>query len=181
MRNVSCLQGPQDLAQIKKYALNSLSEEERLFVEAMDKKLKAYLREEKDDFLTFEEVVRLRCLWLKYQHLKPFIFPFDPQKKIPKIYRNRKAFIIWTVWRSYHLLGEEDLERASLEAANILSEFQPPYPAEVKEKAVRKFAVIMENTGYGCLTDLLISFWKEKIFPYLEGIWEFKWKLKPNR
>ena len=181
MRDVSCLQGPKDLEKINRYALESLTEPERSFVKKTTQKVESYMREETDEFLSFEEIVKLGCLWMKYQHLEPFVFRFNPEEKIPEVYQNRIAFIIWTVWRSYHLLGEEDLERASLEAANILSEFQPPYPAEVKEKAVRKFAVIMENTGYGCLTDLLISFWKEKIFPYLEGIWEFKWKLKPNR
>ena len=176
MRGVSYLQGPEELEKVKSYTMNFLSPEEKTAVRKMEQKIEAYISEESDDFLTFKEIVKLRCLWLKYQHLKPFEFHFNPREKIPEVYRNRTAFIIWTVWRSFHLLGEEDLERAALAAANVLSH-SPPYPEKVKEKAILVFAEVMEATGYRCPDDLSrSSFWEEKIFPYLEGVWEFKYR-----
>ena len=178
MRSVSCLQGPEELEKLKKYAADSLNNEERSFIQTMDKKVKAYINEESDDFLIFNEIVELACLWKKYQHLKPFVFLFDPEKTMPEVFQNRVAFIIWAVWRAFHLLGEEDLRGAALSAAKVLCEFQPPYLPKVKEEAVRGFAVVMVNTGYLSSNDLSSSFWEEKIFPYLEGIWEFKWELK---
>jgi len=178
MRNVSCLQGPGELEKLKKYALDSLDYREHLFIQAIDKKVKAYINKESDDFLTFNEIVQLNTMWKKYQHLKPFLFPFDPKKKMPKLVKNRVAFIIWTVWRVSHLRDKEDVKGAAIAAANVLSKLHPPYLFKVKEEAVRKFAVVMENTGYRCLDDLSFSFWEEKIFPYLEGIWKFEWELK---
>jgi hypothetical protein len=177
MRSVSYFQGPKELEKLKKYAVDSLDNEEKLFVQKMDKKVKAYINKESDDFLTFDEVVKLSTMWKKYQHLKPFGFLFNPEKTMPKVFQNRVAFIIWTVWGTFHLLGEEDLKGAAIAAANILSKSHPPYLPKVKEEAVRRFAVFMENTGYSCSDDLTISFWEEKIFPYLEGVWEFKWEL----
>ncbi len=178
MRDISCLQGVEDLERINRYALESLTETERSFVENATQKVESYVREETDEFLTFEEIVELGCLWEKYSHLKPFVFRFNPEEKIPKVYQSRIAFIIWTVWRSYHLWGEEDVEGAALAVADILSPFQPPYPEEVKKRAVKKFAVIMANTGYGSSDDLFGDFWEKRIFPYLEGVWEFKWVLE---
>jgi len=177
MRDVSGLQGPRDLERIKTYATDHLTPEEKSFIQKMTKKLEAYIREKSNSFFTFEEIVKLGCLWQKYEHLRPFRFRFNPKEKIPAVYENRTAFIIWTVWRAYHLRGEEDLETASLEAAKILSTSSPPYPQSIKEEVVRKFAEIMENTGYPCPNDLSFSFWEKKIFPYLEGVWEFKWEM----
>jgi len=178
MRDISCFQGPEKLEKLKKYALDSLDNEEKLFVQTVDKKVKAYISNKSLDFLTFNEVVKLNRMWKKCQHLKPFVFPFNPEKKMPKLVKNRVAFIIWTAWRASHLLGEEDLKRAVLATADILSRFHPPYLPKIKEEAVRRFALIMENTGYRCLDDLSFSFWEEKIFPYLEGVWKFEWELK---
>ena len=178
MRDISCLQGPEDLEKIKRYAMESLTETERSFVEKVTQKVESYVQEETDEFLSFKEIVELGCLWEKYSHLKPFVFRFNPEEKIPKVHQNRIAFVIWTVWRSYHLLGEENLEGAALAAAEVLSPFQPPYPKEVKKRAVEKFAVIMANTGYGSLYDLFSDFWEKRIFPYLEEVWEFKWVLE---
>jgi len=177
MRDVSCSQGPAELEKIKKYAINSLDYKENLFIQAIDKKVKAYINEKSNDFLTFNEIVKLNTMWKKYQHLKPFVFPFDPEKAMPKVFQNRVAFIIWTVWRTSHLLDKEDLKGAAIAAADILSNPRLPYLSKMK-KAAEKFAIIMENTGYRCLNDLSFSFWKEKIFPYLDGTWEFKWELK---
>ena len=177
MRSVSCLQGPEELKKIKEYAADFLDNEEKLFIQKVDNKVKAYIHNKSDSFLTFDDMVKLSCMWKKYQHLKPFVFPFDPEKTMPKIFHNRVAFIIWTVWRNNHLLGKEDLKKAALSAANILSNHQPPYPPKVKVEVVREFATVMMNTDYGCLDDLRTFFWTEKIFPYLDGVWEFKWKL----
>ena len=178
MRNVSCLQGPEELKKIKEFAIDSLGDEEKLFVQRMDKKIKDYINNKSDSFLTFNEIVRLSCVWKKYQHLKPFLFPFDPNKRMPEIVKNQLAFVIWTAWRSNHLLGKEDLKRASILAANILSKAKPPYTYELKKEAVKIFATVMISTGYSCSDDLRIFFWTEKIFPYLEGVWEFKWERK---
>ena len=178
MRSVSCLWGTEELEKLKKYALDSLNNEEKSFVQMMDKKVKAYIHNKSDDFLTFNETVKLSCMWKKYKHLRPFVFPFNPEKKMPKVFQNRVAFIIWTAWRVSHLFGEEDVERAALSAAEILSKFQPPYLLEVRKEAIKKFAVVMTNTGYSCSNDLSASFWEEKIFPYLEGTWKFEWEMR---
>ena len=175
MRSVSYLQGIKELENLNRYALESLTEAERSFVEKATRKVESYIREETNEFLSLEEIVKLDCLWKKYSHLQPFVFRFNPEEKIPKVYRNRIAFIIWTVWRSYHLQGEENLEEAALAAAEILSSFQPPYPVEIKEKAIKKFGEIMEATGFMSDHDLSSDFWEKRIFPYLEKVWEFKW------
>ena len=177
MRNVSCLQGSRDLENIRKYALDFLTRQERLFIERMTRQVEAFVREETEEFLTLGEIVKLLRLWSKYFYLKPFQFAFDPREKIPKVFQDQTAFVIWTVWRSFHLLGEEDLEGAALAAANVLSEFRSPYSSEIKEKAVKRFRGVILNTGYNCPDDLSISFWEAKIFPYLEGVWEFKWEV----
>ncbi|MCX6764590.1 MAG: hypothetical protein NTU58_02680 [Candidatus Nealsonbacteria bacterium] len=178
MRDISCLQGPEELENLKKYALNSLDNQEKTFIKKMDKKAKAYVEEESSDFLTLNEITQLDRVWKKYQHLRPFGFLFDPEKKMPKVFKNQTAFIVWTVWRAFHLLSEEDLKGAALAAADVLSRFQSPYLPEAKKEAVKAFSTVMLNTGYSCPEDLLISFWQEKIFPFLEGKWEFKWELK---
>jgi hypothetical protein len=176
MKDMTYLQGVEELEKLKKYAAASLNEEEMSSVQIMDEKVKAYINGS-DEFLTIDEVVELSCIWRRYQHLKPFVFLFDPKKTMPEVVQNRAAFIIWTVWRAFHLLGEEDLKGAVLAAANTLSKFQPPYSSEAKEKAVREFAVVMTNTG--CRTNDLsisLSFWEGNIFPYLEEKWEFIWE-----
>ena len=178
MRDVSCSQGTAELEKIKKYAIDSLDYRENLFIQVIDKKVKAYINEKSNNFLTLNEIVKLNTMWKKYQHLKPFSFPFDPEKKMSEVFQNRVAFIIWTVWGTSHLLGEEDLKGAAMAAANILFKLHPPYSFKVKEETVRKFAVVMESTGYRCLGDLSFSFWEEKIFPYLEGVRKFEWELK---
>ena len=178
MRDVSWKAGVEELENIKTYAMGSLTPEEREFVQKINQKVEDYINEKSDHFLTLGEIGKLTALWRKYQHLKPFVFRFDPREKLKQLYYNRVAFIIWTVWRSFHLLGDEDLEGAALAAAEVLSPFQPPYPTEIKERAVEKFAVIMANTGYGSVDDLYGDFWEKRIFPYLEGVWEFKWVLE---
>ena len=178
MRDVSCFQGTEELKKIKKYATDSLDSKEKLFVRKMSEKIEAYVENESLSFLTFSEVVKLRSLWQKYQHLEPFVFRFDPKKRMPKIFWDRIAFIIWAVWKNYHFLGKEDLKKAALLAANILSKAKPPYTYELKKEAVETFTTVMENTGYYDLRIDTSIFWTKKIFPYLDGAWEFKWKVK---
>jgi len=176
MRNVSYLQGIKELKEIKKYAADSLNNKEKLFVQMIDKKVKSYIKKESPNFLTLGEIVDLKTIWKKYRHLEPFIFLSDPEKEMPEVFQNQIAFIIFTVWKSSHLRGDEDLESAAIEAANVLLKSHPPYSPEIKEKASKTFWLVMSNTGYPCLDDLSFSFWEKKIFPYLEGEWEFKWK-----
>jgi hypothetical protein len=178
MKDVSCLQGYVDLAKLLDYAMKSLNDEEKLFVLAMNKKVKSYINERVDNFLEFNEELKLGRLWQKYRHLKPFVFSFNPEEKIPEVFQNKPAFIVWTVWQNSHLLGEEDLNKAALVAANILIQSQPPYSPEIKKEAIRGFEIIMERTGHSCSDHGLVHFWTEKIFPYLERKWEFKWELK---
>ena len=177
MRDVSCLMGTAEIKEIKTYFLSLLSSGEKERFEQLEKKMEAFIKEEIDDFFDFNEILWLRQLCLKYGHYKPFYFCFDPKEKMPQIYYNQTAFIIWTVWRSYHLRGQDDLEGACLAAAEVLNKSNPPYPEKIKKEAVEKFRLIMENTGYLCSFDLAKSFWEEKIFPYLEGKWEFKFQI----
>jgi len=178
MRDVSCLQGVKDLQEIKKYAIDSLTPQEKIFIKKVERKIKDYINEKIDEFLTLEEIVKLSTLWQKYSHLKPFVFCFNPKEKISKVFQNRTAFIIWTVWGSFHLLGQEDLQKASLAAAQVLSNFKAPCPSSVKKKAIEEFNRVMVNTGYLCINDLNNSFWENRIFPYLERKWEFKWEIR---
>jgi hypothetical protein len=111
---------------------------------------------------------------------------FNPEEKMPEVFKNRIAFIVWTVWRSSHLLveGEERiLRKAALSVGNFLLQFQPPYSIDVKRKAVEIFAATYRNSNlnhsikYAILKEPnLSSFWNE-IFLYLEGVREFKWEL----
>jgi hypothetical protein len=63
MRDVSCLQGIEELKNIEKYAIDYLNPEEKKFFQEMKGKVSAFIREERDDFLTFSETVKLRCIW----------------------------------------------------------------------------------------------------------------------
>lgn len=164
--------GCKELEYLKKYAKDFLDNEERFFIHICDEKAR-----ENDNSFLFNEIGKLDSLWKKYKHLKPFIFQFDPQKIIPEIFNNQTAFVIWTLWRSWHLRGKEDLEGAALAAAKVLSKYQTPYSLVVKEQAIKEFGLVMEYTGFSCLNDLKISFW-ENIFPYLEGKWEFKYEVR---
>lgn len=179
MRDASWLQGSKELENIKRYAY-LLDTEELVFVETIDKKVKAFVNNEESHLPGLDDVVKLRNIEEKYQYLKPFVFLFDPRKSMPRIVNNRAAFIIWTVWRSSHLLGQEDLNGAALSSANVLSECQPPYSPEVKDKAIKIFKTIMEESAGHMASGYseAISFWHNKIFKYLEGVWEFKWELK---
>lgn len=180
MRDVSCLMGPKELENIKKHAANSLDAEEWAFVKSVDEKIDNFINEKGDKFLGFDEIVRLREIEEKYQYLKPFVFLFDPNKSMPEVAQNRTAFIIWTIWRSNHILGShEDLNGAVLATANILNGHCLPYSSEAKEEAVRVFTTKMEMTGgnMGNAYSKSSSFWHSRIFPYLEGILEFKWEL----
>lgn len=183
MREASCLAGAKELGNIKKHMLDSLDADERIFVNAIDERIENLINEKDNKFLNLDELVKLRKIEEKYRHLKPFTFRFNPMVKIPRVARNRTAFIIWTVWRSNHILGDhEDLNAAVLAAANILDKHSPPYPypSEAKEEAVRTFITKMEMTGgnLGSGYSDSSSFWNERIFPYLEGVREFKWQME---
>lgn len=177
MRTIDHLQGAKELENIKKYAPNLLSAEEWAFIKVINEKAEDFINYRSDKFLGFGEVIELEHIWRKFQYLKPFLFLFDPRKSMPEIIGSQAAFIIWTVWRSNHLLGPEDLKGATLASAKILSEYQPPYSLETKDKAIGIFITTMMISGGGNYSQSG-SFWHNKIFPYLEGVWEFRWELK---
>lgn len=160
-----------ELLKLKKYAMKHLTPEEKLLVKTMSKRLTACKNGKNNDFVTLNGDLKMSRLWRKYQYLKPFFFKFDPEKLMPEIFKNQEAFIIWTVWRSDHLLGEEDLNRAALLAGNILGKFKPPYPPKAKKEAMKKFEAII---GFEYQDN---ESWETRIFPFLEGTWKFKYKL----
>lgn len=180
MRDLTGLDGVEQLEMLEKYAKDSLEESEGLFVEEVRKKIGAFSHEDTNELLTLCELEKLTCLWAKYHHLRIFKFQFNPKEKMPEIFENKVAFIIWAMWRVSHLLGEEDLKRAALVAAKTLSFRRAPYSLEAKGEAVRKFVVLMEE--HGCLCDYYHArlFWDENIFPFLEGKWKFRFEVITN-
>ena len=179
MRNLPCIQGLEELEKLEKYAFNELEREEKGFVKEMRKRVDDYIQGKREEIFSFDEEIKLMVLWQKYQHLYPFEFRFNPEEKIPEVFCNRTAFVIWTTWRAFHLCGEEDLKAASLAAAEVLSGVKPPYPLETKEKAIEAFRKVMLHSGYreAMRQNLYKDFFEARIFPYLEGVWEFKWKV----
>jgi hypothetical protein len=166
--------GVEELENLKKYALASLNDEERLFVQTAEQKLQDLIDDKSDKFLQYDCTSGLYDLWQKYYYLKPFCFAFSPQKIMPEVFHNEQAFIIWTAWRSGHLLDKQSLKKASLAAASVLGVPQAPYSPKVKGKAIRRFSGIMHLE----LSLSELSFWEKHIFPFLEGVWEFKWERK---
>ena len=169
MRDISCLDGVNELNDIKKYALGELIDEERQFIEKIDKFPISYLVS-----------LKLQEIWYKYEYLRPFLFLSDPANKIPRVFQNREAFIIWTAWRAKHLLGQAgDLEAGSLAAAKALSRYKPRFSDGAKKGAVKAFQ--RNKHGFEAPFKDELEYWNREIFPYLEGAWEFKWEIRKNR
>ncbi len=167
--------GVEELENLKNYALGSLNDEERLFVQTAEQKLKDLVDDKNAEFLQYDCTRGLDDLWKKYYYLRPFCLTFNPKKIMPDVFNNKQAFIIWTAWASGHLLLDpEDLNKASLTAAAIFGASTKPYSAKVREKAIRRFHKIIHRE----LSLEALSFWEKHIFPFLDGVWEFKWELK---
>lgn len=88
---------------------------------------------------------------------------------MPEVFQNRTALIAWTIWRSYHLLYNENIRGASIAIADILAKFQAPYPPEIMQKAIERFEKVIGLTWPD---------FEKRLFPYLDGTWEFKWELR---
>lgn len=171
MKDLSLVPGIKELDMINLYALEKLTGEERQFVEKMNKVVEEH-EKGKGEIFGFNEQIKIQVLWRKYKHLKPFQFRFNPEEKIPEVFKNKTAFIIWTVWRARHLVCEDDLvEEASITAARILPKL---FPKEVKKQAIQEF---LEYLHRSYPREGEVEFWEENIFPYLEGKWEFKWEI----
>ena len=176
-RDMYSFQGSKELENLKKHAINSLEKDETAFIKLMDKKVMTYANKKSDEFLTLDEIVKLKSLWKKYHHLMPIVFSFDPKETIPEIFKDQIAFIVWTIWRYSHLVCKKDLEdlkKAAPKVSDILSKFKPPYSSCAKKSAVREFSRLMESAGY----HTEIPFFEKRIFPYLDETWKFKWELK---
>ena len=183
LRNVSHLAGSRELHNINKYAKEVLTKEEKQFIEQINKIVERYREGQRSEFISFQEWIKLRQIWQKYEHLAPFQFKFDPEKEIPELFKNEIAFIIWTAWRSRHLVFQDnDVESGSLAAAQILSKYKIPYPKEAKQKAVKEFLKHLHASYPEHLhasypdVEIEINFWERYIFPYLEGKWQFRWE-----
>lgn len=184
MRDLLLIPGIRELGNINQYALEALTQEERQFIEKMNKIAEDYKNEQGDIFGSNEQR-EIQTLWQKYKHAKPFRFRFDPEKKIPEVFRNKRAFIIWTTWKAGHIVCNEDLvDEGSIAAAKILSRQEAPFPEDIKKLAVREFrrylhAFLAEQKG-GVDEDKEkkeLAFWEQHIFPFLEGKWGFKWEM----
>jgi len=180
LKDLSTIPGIKELDMINQYALEALTPEERQFVEKMNKIFEGY-ENEKGDIFGFNEQIKIQMLWQKYEHLKPFQFRFDPEKKKPEVFQNRTAFIIWTTWKAKHLVRKEDLvDEGSLAATRVLLQVKEPLPRLIPKHT--KLAMVVEfmqylNRGYPDEVDQELLFWEKYIFPYLEGKWEFKWEM----
>lgn len=174
MKKLSLIPGIKELDRINQYALEALTEEERQFVEKMNKVVEDY-KNEQGDIFGFNEQIKIRILWQKYEYLEPFQFKFDPQKKMPEVYGNLTAFIIWSTWNTRHIRGSaDDIKKGSLSASKILLKSKPPFPEDVKKEAVVEFLRYL----YRFIDEeKVFVFWQEKIFPYLDGKLKFKWEI----
>jgi len=181
LKNLSLVAGIKELDRINQYALEGLSQEERQFIEKINKTVKGY-ENGSGVLFGFNEQVKIQMLWQKYAHLKPFQFRFNPKEKIPKVFKNRTAFIIWTTWKAKHLVCQnDDIDSGSLAAAKLLQKYKPSFMASIKKATVQEFLKYLhpsysEPSVLEAESDELI-FWETEIFPFLEGKWEFKWEL----
>lgn len=180
MKNLSLVSGIKELDRINQYALKALSQEERQFIEKMNKVVEGY-EDGRGKIFGFNEQVKIQMLWQKYAHLKPFQFRFDPKEKTPVVLKDQIAFIIWTAWKSRHLVsGQDNIEEGSLAAARVLSQVKEPLPRHIPKHT--KLATVVEfmqylHISYPSDVEHELAFWEENIFPYLEGKWEFKWEI----
>lgn len=176
MREIIHLAGVRELDNINFYVLGALTEKEEEFIKKLNKIVEDYRGEKSNEFISFSDLIELETIWKKYQYLKPFQFRSDPREKMPDVFKNKTAFIIWTTWKSRHLTcPDDDIEKGSLAAARILSEHKIPYPKEVKQKAVKGFLNYLHASYPDAENEL--GFWEQHIFPYLEGKWEFRWEI----
>jgi len=176
LREIYHLAGTRELDNINFYVFNALTKEEREFIEKLNRVAEEYKAGERSGFISFQDVIRLREIWQKYKHLKPFRFSFDPAKRIPKVFQNKIAFIIWTTWKARHLTTQsDDIEGGSLAAAEILAKEKLPYSEKVKKEAVIAFLEHL-HVGYPENEETELAFWEKYIFSYLEGKWKFRWE-----
>jgi len=175
------LAGFHEYNEIKDYARHTLTAKEKEFLEKITKTVEDCEEGISDEWISFNDIIKLRIIWRKYEHLKPFQFRFDPRKKITEVFQNQTAFIIWTTWKSRHLVCQsDDIKGGTLAAAKILSEHKIPYSKEVKRKAVEEFLKYLHSsyTHLNHTEENELNFWEQHIFPFLEDKWKFKWKLK---
>lgn len=176
LRDVSHLNGYDELQQTIKYAIGALTKEEKQFIEKMNQAVQDFRTGKNERLINFKDSIQIKTIWQKYHHLKPFQFTFDPIQKMPEVFRNLTAFIIWTAWKSKHLACQkDDIKAGSLTAAKILSEGTPPFSKELKEKAVTEFLKYI-YPGFDT-EEQEFGFWELNIFPFLEKKWEFKWEI----
>jgi len=176
LKEIPHLEGFAELWQIIKYAMKALDQEEKQFVEKMNQTVRDFQTGKDVRYINFKESKRIKNIWKKYSHLKPFQFTFDPIRKIPQVFKNEKAFIIWTIWRFKNpICQKDDVETGSLAAAKILSEGTPPFSKELKERAIIEFLKFI----YPGFTneERELDFWESNIFPFLEKKREFKWEI----
>lgn len=174
MKDLSQISGIEELDMINLYALEELTDWERQLVEKMNQVVEE-CEKGKGEIFGFNEQGKIQMLWKKYEHLKPFRSRFDPEKIIPEVFKNKTAFTIRTVWKSRHLVCEDDLlEEGCIAAARILAESKPPFPEEVRKHAIQEF---LEYLHRSYPREDEVAFWEQHIFPYLEGKWKFKWEI----
>ena len=171
-----------DLIKIKKEIQDSV---DLLALESLEKKV------ESDNF-NFNEIVAISTLYDKYHYLVPYKFAFDPEKNMPRVFSNEKAFMVWTSWRSCHLLEKnQDLEKASLKAAEKAESYYPntigaTYTEKQREEIFMEFYKHLNKRDffYGSLPvsyDKVESdFWQKTLFPLLEREIEFRYETISN-
>jgi hypothetical protein len=179
LKSISSLGGTQELEDICKYAISILTEEEKKFIEKINAIKDDFVNERIEEFIEFYDIIRLKEIWNKYHHLKPFQFSFDPRKnlKTSHVVKKKNAFIIFTVWKFHHYAAYDDfIDYGSLAAAKILARRRKPFSEEVKLKAVQEF-LSYHGERLGNVQKIALEFWEKEIFPFLEGKWEFKWEI----
>jgi hypothetical protein len=173
LRDVSRLEGFNELQQIIKYAMGALEKEEKQFIEKINQTVQDFRTGKNERPINFKESTQIKTIWQKYRHLKPFQFTFDLSQKIPQVFKNLTAFIIWTTWSSNHpAYQKDDIEIGSLAAAKLLSEGAPPFSKELKKRAVIEFLKFIYPVF--ATEEREFDFWELNIFPFLEKKWEFK-------
>lgn len=179
MQGNSYSDGLEELANINKYAMGELTKEEKEFVEKANKIAEKFrmIKRRTRTFMCSNEIREVKTIWQRHHYLKPFPSKPNLEKERPELFKNRIAFIIWTVWLSSHLGSEEKVAFWSLEVAKILKGHTPFFSETIKEKAVKLF---LKNVGWGDITETEkgMQFWENEIFPFLEGKQEFRWEVK---
>ncbi len=126
----------------------------------------------------------LHGIYSKYSFLIPYKFEFLPEREIPEVFSNEKAFMIWTVWRAGHILNRNDmhmLNQASIKAAKKAEELarhyaNPNYTEKEKRDIISEFNSSLMNR---CKSTP--EYWNQYIFPILEGKRKFKYEVINNR